>query len=179
LSVNSESTPPRGYVPIDTAGQILTDGGTVRALTFAATFLRLVVDNQGAPGTAVPKLKWWPRDRGEPLHVNMRDIPGLRGEFGRLLADHLSADEWGPPSGVTSTTRRKTTGVGRLEAALKNLKGQGVDIINMSEKELHKLALANIVPAAGRSGHGERNFKRARANITNSEATETAEVDAI
>jgi hypothetical protein len=110
LSVNSESTPPRGYVPIDTAAQILTDGGTIRALTFAATFLRLVVDNQGAPPwTPVPRLRWWQRDRSEPLYVNMREIPGLRGEFGRLLADHLSADEWGPPV---------PTGVGTAVAAL-------------------------------------------------------------
>jgi hypothetical protein len=100
VSANSESTPPRGYVPIEMAANLLTQGGTPLALSWAVEFLRLVASTQGTTrdGVApVPALGCWQGGRGEPLHLNMHDIPALREEFKWWNGGQVPAEECTEP----------------------------------------------------------------------------------
>jgi hypothetical protein len=98
MSNRSDLAPPRGYLSIDAAAQLLTHGGTLRALSWAEAFLRMVADVQGlAVGSpAAPRLRWWQATDGI-LRVNMHDVPALREEFARWTGGHLPADEWAEP----------------------------------------------------------------------------------
>jgi hypothetical protein len=100
VSANSESTPPRGYILIEEAARLLTEGGTHRTLLAAAAFLGHLADVQGTTRDGiipVPTLHWWQACWGAPLYVYMHDVPNLREEFGLRIAGLVPADEWTAP----------------------------------------------------------------------------------
>lgn len=91
----SGTTPPRGFMPLESAALILTNGGTKRALCWAEQFLRVVVDSQGCvDGNQVPgaSLDYW-RQSGGPIYVNMHQIAALLDQFDWWAGKHVPADE--------------------------------------------------------------------------------------
>jgi hypothetical protein len=109
MSDNSESMPPRGFLPIEAAAVVLTHGGSRRALTFGAVFLDNVASTQGQRDS--PPLRWWQATRRSiretglsPLHVHLHDIPGLRDEFSRRIDGLVPPDEFTAPAPVNSVT---------------------------------------------------------------------------
>jgi hypothetical protein len=104
-----DPTPPRRFIPIDSACQILTDGGTPRALAAADMFLRAVAGSQGLrdPGTFVRvgvakegiaeaervRLRWWQAEPDAPLFLHMADVQTLRDRFDAWIADVVPLDE--------------------------------------------------------------------------------------
>jgi hypothetical protein len=103
----SETTLPRGFITIEFAAQLLTDGGTTWARAWAEEFLRIVVDSQGyiegAHGVPGASLDYhW--HQGGPIHVDMHQItPALRDQFEWWAGRHVPADERMSPKSTTSS----------------------------------------------------------------------------
>lgn len=81
---SSPQKPPRGYVPLDAAAEILWNDDTDRPKDWFMAFLQVVVDSQGITGTGENvdvRLQWWRADGGGPTYVRANQIPSLRPFF--------------------------------------------------------------------------------------------------
>jgi len=122
--VTIDSTPPRRFVPINSACMILTDGGTPRALTAADWFLRTVAGSQGVrdPETflrvatrkqaideaEMARLRWWQPTPEAPLFLHMADVQALRDRFDTWVAEVIPLAERTPEAGSTTEAVPKT-----------------------------------------------------------------------
>jgi hypothetical protein len=100
-----DQSPPRRFLPIESACQIVTDGGTPRALAAADMFLRAVAGSQGitdprlvphaAAGreTERVRLRWWQATPHGPLFLHMADVRALQDRFHVWIADAVPLDE--------------------------------------------------------------------------------------
>src|SRR5258708_5863489 len=77
---SSPQRPPRGYVSLDAAAEILWKDDTDRPIDWYIAFLQLVVDSQGFTGTGANvdvRLQWWRADSGSPTYVRANEVPSL------------------------------------------------------------------------------------------------------
>jgi hypothetical protein len=78
FGLNSSQRPPRGFVTLADAADLLIGDDTAIPAAWAEAYIRMVADSQGSEELgAAGKLPWWHARLGGPLYVRARGIAPL------------------------------------------------------------------------------------------------------